>query len=346
MRMLRFLPVALLLALALLAAGCGGSTSVPTSAVAVVGKDTITKAQFNDLLASAKSQYAAKKVAFPKPGTTNYKQLQDRVVNYLVELSELQQKANDLGVTIGAKDITTQLAALKKQVGGTEKAYRQQLKASGLTEAQLKQNIRANLLSQRIYQKVTSKLTVTNGEIAAYYQQHQSAYKQAASRSIRHILVKTKALADSLYKQLQAGASFATLAKKYSQDPGSAKLGGKLDIQQGQTVAEFDKMAFSLKTNQLSQPVHTTYGWHIIQALSPITAAHQTPLSKVRGQIRTILLGQKKTTEMQNWLTDLKKSYAKSIRYQAGYAPTTVTTSVATAPATTTTQLPATTTTK
>src|SRR5437764_864503 len=78
MRFLRFLPVALLLAAVLVAAGCGGGKkSVPTDAVAVVGDSTITKAQFNFLINGAKQQAAASKASFPKPGTSDYKTLQD-----------------------------------------------------------------------------------------------------------------------------------------------------------------------------------------------------------------------------------------------------------------------------
>src|SRR5438552_14211768 len=80
MRFLRFAPIPLILALVVLAAGCGsggGPKSVPSDAVAVVGSDTITKAQFTALLAGAKRNYAARKTPFPKPGTAQYKSLQD-----------------------------------------------------------------------------------------------------------------------------------------------------------------------------------------------------------------------------------------------------------------------------
>ena len=108
MRFLRFAPIPLILALVVLAAGCGsggGPKSVPSDAVAVVGSDTITKAQFTALLAGAKRNYAARKTPFPKPGTAQYKSLQDQVVQYLVQQSELKQKADELGIKITDKDV-------------------------------------------------------------------------------------------------------------------------------------------------------------------------------------------------------------------------------------------------
>ncbi len=124
MRPLRLLPVALLLAVVLVAAGCGGgSKSVPSSAVARVGNDTITKDQFNFLLAGAQRSYTAKKTAFPKPGTTPYKTLQDQAMQYLVQQSELEQKAKDLGIVITDKDVerasrADQAAVLRRQGSG------------------------------------------------------------------------------------------------------------------------------------------------------------------------------------------------------------------------------------
>jgi hypothetical protein len=118
-----------------------------------------------------------------------------------------------------------------------------------------------------------------------YYLTHAGKYTTAASRDVRHILVNSKALADKLEQQLKSGSDFAELAKEYSKDPGSASLGGKLTVSKGQTVAGFDKVAFSLKTGQISPPVHTQYGWHLIQALSPVRPGRRTPFSAVRTQI-------------------------------------------------------------
>src|SRR4051794_31666902 len=133
---LRFAPFALLLALALLAAGCGGSSkALPAAAVPQGGRDTITKTPFNFLPDGAKRTYKARKTPFPKAGTTQYKSLQDQAMQYLVQEAEYEQKAGDLGVAVTDKDVAARLKQIKQQYfGGSQTKYQAQLKAQGLTE--------------------------------------------------------------------------------------------------------------------------------------------------------------------------------------------------------------------
>jgi parvulin-like peptidyl-prolyl isomerase len=339
MRFLRFLPVALLLAAVLVAAGCGGGgnkQSVPSDAVAVVGGTPITKAQFNFLIAGARNQAKATHATFPKAGTADYKTLQDKAMAYLVQESELEQKGKDMGVQVTDADVNKQIDQIKQQYfGGNEQAFQAQLKQQGFTLPLLKLYQRGNLLSDRIYKKVTSSVKVSDADIQKYYNENKAQYQTAASRDVRHILVSSKKQADDLEKQLKNGADFGQLAKKYSKDTLSAVKGGKLTIEKGKTVPQFDKEAFALRTNQISPPVHTQYGWHIIQALSAVKAAATQPLSAVKETIRQNLLQSKKTAAFQTWLDGVKKDYEKSVSYAAGYVPS-ATTSTATATTSTT----------
>jgi foldase protein PrsA len=258
-------------------------------------------------------------------------------MSYLVQESELQQEADKMGIKVTDKDVNDRLTQIKAQYfGGSQKKYLAQLKSQGLTEPQIKKDLYAQILSEKIYNKVTASVKVTDADIKAYYNAHKSDYTQAESRDVRHILVNNKKLADQLESQLKGGADFAKLAKKYSKDPGSAANGGKLTVSKGQTVPPFDKVAFTLKTNAISPPVHTQYGWHIIQALSAVKPAKQTPLKDVSDSIKTQLLQTKKTDAMNKWVNGVKSDFAKKIRYQSGYAPsTTATTPTATTPTTT-----------
>ena len=330
------LPLTLLLAGGVLAA-CGGSTkNVPQDAVAVVGSDTITKTQYNQLLDSAKSTYKARKTAFPKVGTQAYKSLSDQAVTYLVQESELEQKAKELGVTVTDKDVQARINQIKQQYfQNDQKKYEAQLKAQGLTEDQLKQDLHAQILSEKIYDKVTADVKVSDKEVTAYYNSHKSTYTTPKTRQVAHILVYSKAKADQVESELKKGASFASLAKKYSKDTGSAKNGGQLCVAHSvatsdgscqPTVAPFDKAAFALATGQVSAPVHSQYGWHVIKAIGDVKPASTQPLSKVRSTIRTSLLSTKKQNVMNDWVAKLKKEFDPKIAYQTGYAPAATTT--------------------
>jgi parvulin-like peptidyl-prolyl isomerase len=309
---------------AVLAAGCGGGggESVSKGDVASVGSAHITRSQLDALLAQAQRSYKLQKRAFPKVGSPEYQTLQSQAIKYLVQRDEFSQKADELGIKITDKQFQARLKQVKLQCcGGSEKKYRAELAQQGVSDQEVQREVRDQLISEAIFKKVTSTAEVSDPDIAAYYTSHISQYTQPESRDVRHILVKTKGLADKLYSQIKGGADFAALAKKYSQDPGSKNAGGKLTISKGQTVPPFDKVAFSLKTNALSQPVHTQYGWHVIQALSPINATKKTPLSQVKAAIKQQLLQQKKNDSMQKWLNGLDKEFKPKIHYAQGYAP-------------------------
>src|SRR6266540_1951953 len=245
-----------------LAACGGGDKNVPDGAVAVVGDQEISKAEFDALMERAQTAYKQQKRDFPKTGTPEYKALQNQALQYLVQQAKYRQKADDLDIK------------------------------------------------------------VSDNEIAAYYKSHTRDYKVAESRDVRHILVSKKGLADQIHAQLENGGSWATLAKKYSKDPSSKDNGGQLTVRKGETVPEFDKTAFSLAKNEISQPVKTQYGYHVIQALSDVKPAKQTPLNKdVKGQISQQLLQEKKQKAVAEWSKDLNNEFAHKISYQVGYAP-------------------------
>ena len=311
--------------LALLVAGCGGTTtaSLGSDDVAVVGDQQVSKEQFQQLMARAQKSYDQQKRAFPKAGSTEYEQLKGQAITFLVQQAEVDSQAKKLGVDISDSKVDKEIARYKKQFyGGSQARYEKAVKQQGLTDEQARDAIREQLVSQALFKKLTSDVKVSDSDIKQYYDTHKTQYVQPESREVRHILVTKKALADSLYQQLKNGGNFAKLAKQYSKDPGSAANGGKLTVSKGQTVPEFDKTAFELKTGQISQPVHTQYGYHIIQALSAVKAATTTNLAQVRASIRQQLEQQKKNDAITKWLEGTKKSYCSGkIKYQVGYQP-------------------------
>jgi parvulin-like peptidyl-prolyl isomerase len=222
-----------LASLALIAAGCGGSStaSLGSDDVAVVGSQQVSKDQFQELMARAKKSYDTQKRAFPKAGSTEYEQLKGQAVTFLVQQAEVEEQAKSMGIEISDAKVDKEIARYKKQFyGGSDARYEKAVKQQGLTDEQAREAIRQQLVSQALFKKVTGTVNVSDADIKAYYASHKSQYVQPESREVRHILVPKKALADSLYAQLKSGANFAALAKKYSKDPGSAANGGKLTV--------------------------------------------------------------------------------------------------------------------
>jgi foldase protein PrsA len=235
---------------------------------------------------------------------------------------QFEQKADELGVKVSEDDVDERLKRVLTQFfGGSQKKYEESLEKQGISDEQVRDELRATLLSEKIFEKVGTDVKVTDAEIQAYYNAHPELYQPKPSRNVRHILVPSKELADDLYRQLKAGASFATLAKKHSIDSTTKDLGGKLTIRRGETVPPFEKVAFALKVGELSEPVKTQFGWHVIEALTPENAGKATPLKSVRKSISDTLVGQKKSDAVTKWLEDLKQEYADKIEYASGFAP-------------------------
>jgi parvulin-like peptidyl-prolyl isomerase len=326
----------LLATVALAATACGGgSDNVAAGSVATVNGTEVSKADLDKLIEQAKSGYKAQNQSFPKAGTPEYQSLQQQYVAYLVELAEFRQAADDLGVQVTDKDIDkVENQTIKDKFDGKRAEYEKALKKAGFTPEEYRTNALAvSALTQNIFDAVTKDVKVTDADVFQYYNANQSQYGTPESRDVRHILVAikdkdgnvdypaSKEKADQVYAQLKAGADFATLAKEVSADPGSKDTGGKLTISRGQTVPEFDKVSFDLKTGELSKPVKTSYGYHVIQAVSDVRKATQTPIDKVRASIRTTLLQQKRNEAMQTWVENLKKNYDGKVSYAAGYEP-------------------------
>jgi peptidyl-prolyl cis-trans isomerase D len=148
---------------------------------------------------------------------------------------------------------------------------------------------------------------VTDADIKQYYDQHADDYKMPERVHVRHILIKTppaggdqkakdaaKAKAEDILKQLKSGGNFEELAKKNSDDPGSATKGGELPpFQHGAMVPEFEQAAFGLQSKgQLTGLVKSQYGFHIIQLIDK-EPAHTKSLEEVKSEIEPILKQQK-----------------------------------------------------
>jgi foldase protein PrsA len=311
---------------ALAVSGCGGSDAdVPPDAVAVVGEHVVKKTELDALMEQAEANYKAQGRDFPAAGSPEYIALRTQAIDLEITEAIYEEKAKDFGIEITEKQVDDKLASLKQQFfGGDEKKLQKQLKQQKMTMEELRAKLRQQLIAERIADEVAKDIRVTDEEIHEYYVAHPDEYKVEESRDVRHILVKKKALADRLRAQLVNGtdADWKRLAKKHSEDPGSKETGGKYTVIRGQGTAKpFETTAFKLKTREVSEPVKTTFGYHVIQALGPPKPAGRTPEKQVKESIRSTLVQQKRNDVIAKWVREAREDFADDIRYQVGYAP-------------------------
>jgi peptidyl-prolyl cis-trans isomerase D len=171
--------------------------------------------------------------------------------------------------------------------------------------------------------KVADSVQLTDAQIQDYYNAHKDEYRTPERVHARHILLsiankpkdevpKIQAQAEALLKQIKSGGDFAELAKKNSQDPGSAQKGGDLGwVSRGQMVKNFEDAVFTLKPNEISNVVTTEYGFHIIQVLEK-QSAHLQTLDEVKPAIIVTLKNQNVFDRMQDLADKAHALLAKS----------------------------------
>jgi parvulin-like peptidyl-prolyl isomerase len=313
------------LALASLAASCGGqdSLSVPSSAIAVVGDRTISRSQFTALMAQARQSYAAQGRPFPATGSAAYTELKRLAVSLLVEQAELDQKAPGLGVRIDYAQVEAGIRRLKEEsFGGSEQRYRTRLRAAGMTDAQVRSAVRAQLLAEAVRLEVTADVTVKIQAVQQYYERHLGDYTTPRNRVIRHILVRTRAAAERAASRFAAGASFATIAERSSVDSSTREQGGRLRLVEGRTAPDLDRVAFSLGVGRISRPFRTSFGWELVQAVSPTRPRQTRPFAAVRDGIRRHLLTERRARVFKQWLERMRSEFESRTAFAKGFAPT------------------------
>lgn len=144
--------------------------------------------------------------------------------------------------------------------------------------------------------ELAKKVTYTDEDLNQFYENNKGLFTIPEKRQARHILIRTEEGSDESLKKAEetiaevqekiaSGEDFAELAKNYSQDPGSASSGGDLgSFERGMMVTEFDDTVFSMQEGEVSQPVKTDFGLHLIK-LEKITPLEVQPFADVKSQV-------------------------------------------------------------
>lgn len=209
-----------------------------------------------------------------------------QVLQQLIIERLLFQEADRLGITPPKDIIEQQIAMTKAQYGGDE-SFQKALSQYNLSEERFREELALMMILNSLS---TYGITVTEEEVVTFYNEHKPDLTEVRAR---HILVKTEEEAKELRARIDAGEDFAELAKQYSLD-GSAQNGGDLGFfGKGRMVQPFENAAFALQPGEVSQPVQTQFGYHLIK----VEERMEPELADVEGEIRDALIKQKSRSQ-------------------------------------------------
>ncbi|MEW6601727.1 MAG: peptidylprolyl isomerase [Nitrospirota bacterium] len=162
------------------------------------------------------------------------------------------------------------------------------------------------LVSLVLKKEIEEKATVEDSEVKAFYDGNADKFTIGTELRASHILVETEKEAKDIYAKIKKGESFSELAKKYSKDQGSANKGGDLGyFTRGKMVPEFENAAAQLKPGEVSEPVKTRFGFHIIK-LMDIKKGSQASFEQSAESIHRQLLGEKRKNLFDSYVEKLK----------------------------------------
>jgi parvulin-like peptidyl-prolyl isomerase len=247
--------------------------------------------------------------------------IENEMLNRLIQVQLLLQQTTDADRAEGQQLADLQMKTLLERAGSQE-ALNRQFMALGMSMDQLRTRLVQEGTAQAALVRQL-KITVTDAEARQFYDDHPAEFEQPEMVHIEQIFMgihdpttgtefsddnkaaKKKQLEDIL-KRARAGEDFKKLVMQYSEDPTSKEKGGDYTIARGQTLPEFEAAAFSLNTNQISDVVTTTGGYHVIKLLEKLPAK-KLDFASVTDNLKKALIQQKSAKLAPAYLAALKK---------------------------------------
>jgi peptidyl-prolyl cis-trans isomerase C len=309
---------ALLLAAGLLLSGCSVKDPNHPKFVVAKGKDfTITKAQLDKEMEAQLKMMGLSPDKIPPQMLGSF---QSRMLDQLITKEILTQAAKNIKVPDLDKKIDEEIARYR-EAAGDEASFAAQLKEFGMTEAQVRQELRKQLTVEEFIKARSSESegSASDEEIQAFYKENPEYWKQPEQARASHILVRVepgatpaektakKKIIDDARARVQKGEDFAKVAAEVSEDPGSKNQGGDLgSFGRGQMVPPFEKAAFGQPIGAIGPVFTTDYGYHFVKVTSR-TPARTVPYDEVKERIGSHLSENKQRTQFEAVVKELRE---------------------------------------
>jgi peptidyl-prolyl cis-trans isomerase SurA len=239
------------------------------------------------------------------------------MLEQLITEKVVQKEVSDRGIVVQEEDINRYLEGIKQRNNNiSDEQLKEALAAQGVTLESYRNQIREEIQRQQlIAREIRGKVSITPEEIQRYYEAHREEFSTPERIEVAHILFRLSpdassdqvaaatAKAEAVSKQLKDGADFAALAAQYSED-GSGKDGGSLGwFKRGELLDGLEKAAVQLKVGEVSPPVRTKVGIHILKLEGREDASSQN-LDELAEQIKQQLYTAAMEERFQKWLTE------------------------------------------
>jgi peptidyl-prolyl cis-trans isomerase C len=251
-----------------------------------VGNNQLMLSEFNERFAFYTNQLAQEQGIPMSPEMAPlFNSLRPEYLDQLVTEYVLLNLGLTRGLSYDPEFVESRLTEIKANFPD-EETYLQQIQQAGLSDATFRKLISEADLSTRTVDLLRSSITVKPYQLQLYYDAHKQELATPAQACAKHILVPTLEEAQSIQADIASGTAFEDLAVEKSQDPGSGANGGDLGcFPMGAMVPEFEQAAFSAPLNEVSEPVQSQFGYHLILPYERQEA--KTPsLEEVKEQIQ------------------------------------------------------------
>lgn len=309
------------------ATGCGmiekTESAIKATTVAKIGSDKITKGQVDERMAAyineVKLQYGEN---YTKNEEANaaIKEQAKQTLNSMVIENMLLKKAKELNLIPEDSKLTEEankeIADIKKIYFGDDQAkFDEAIKGFGLTNETVVPYFKDQVVMRKVIDDMVKDIKVEDKEVSDYYEANKDLFSKKPGAELFHILVPTEDEAKNIKAKLDKGEKFEDLAKQYGTD-GTKDYGGSLGfVEYDTTQMDQDFMAAAkvLKEDEVSGPVKTQFGYHIIKAKNIQKDTKVTPFEEVKDEIKEQLLSQKQSEQQQKVLEEWKKAFGVKI---------------------------------
>jgi peptidyl-prolyl cis-trans isomerase C len=284
--------------------------------IAKVNGEAIPLSEFSEPYDRFAQTFKARKRSMPARLAQRYRKT---IAKRLVDEKLIEQEAARLAIKPTPSQLDEELKGYKAMFQ-TEERFQKYLDNANLSLDKVKENLTQQLLFKLLIER-NNIGQISDDEVKAQYERQRSKYEEKEKVRASHILIKldkaatpeqvaaAKAKADLLAARARAGEDFAELAKANSEGP-TASRGGDLNFfGRGRMVKEFDEKVFSMKVGEVSDPVRTRFGWHVIK-VTEYKEAHTRTLEEVKDNIRRMLEGRAKRKAKAD-LVELLRSKAQ-----------------------------------